>query len=158
MTSLLAIAIKTKIGCGMFFCLLSKNRGWKSVLIIAILLRETSDHQHGGRFWNKPSHITRVDSKMGGKRMDLYEGILSRTEDPAGLKRRTIPLLFEKCEPSKFISMLTWVDLRISNVKLKHGKICLSRWNKENNPWTAHWNDFQFAHGGFCAKVGTSHQ
>ncbi|MBL8015559.1 MAG: toll/interleukin-1 receptor domain-containing protein [Candidatus Doudnabacteria bacterium] len=40
----------------------------------------------------------------------LYEGILSRTEDPSGLKRRTIPLLLEKCEPSKFISMLTWVD------------------------------------------------
>ena len=40
----------------------------------------------------------------------LYEGILSRTDDPAGLQRRTIPLLLEKCTPPKFISMLTWVD------------------------------------------------
>ncbi len=40
----------------------------------------------------------------------LYESILSRTEDPAGLQRRTIPLQLEKCKPPKFISMLTWVD------------------------------------------------
>jgi tetratricopeptide (TPR) repeat protein len=40
----------------------------------------------------------------------LYEGILSRTDDPAGLQRRTIPLLLEKCTVPKFISMLTWVD------------------------------------------------
>ena len=40
----------------------------------------------------------------------LYESILSRTEDPSGLQRRTIPLLLEKCRPPKFISMLTWVD------------------------------------------------
>jgi tetratricopeptide (TPR) repeat protein len=40
----------------------------------------------------------------------LYESMLSRTDDPAGLGRRTIPLLLEKCKPAKFISMLTWVD------------------------------------------------
>jgi hypothetical protein len=40
----------------------------------------------------------------------LYESILSRTEDPSGLQRRTIPLLLEKCKPPKFISMLSWVD------------------------------------------------
>jgi len=40
----------------------------------------------------------------------LYEGILSRTDDPVGLQRRTIPLLLEKCSPPKFISILSWVD------------------------------------------------
>ncbi len=40
----------------------------------------------------------------------LYESILSRTDDPAGLQRRTIPLLLEKCNVPKFISMLSWVD------------------------------------------------
>jgi tetratricopeptide (TPR) repeat protein len=40
----------------------------------------------------------------------LYESILSRTDDPSGLQRRTIPLLLEKCKPPKFISMLSWVD------------------------------------------------
>ena len=40
----------------------------------------------------------------------LFESILSRTDDPSGLQRRTIPLLLEKCKPPKFISMLSWVD------------------------------------------------
>jgi tetratricopeptide (TPR) repeat protein len=40
----------------------------------------------------------------------LYESVLSRTADPAGLKRRTIPLLLEKCDVPRFISILTWVD------------------------------------------------
>jgi tetratricopeptide (TPR) repeat protein len=40
----------------------------------------------------------------------LYESILSRTDDPSGLQRRTIPLLLEKCSLPKFISMLSWVD------------------------------------------------
>jgi tetratricopeptide (TPR) repeat protein len=40
----------------------------------------------------------------------LYESIHSRTDDPSGLQRRTIPILLEKCTPPKFISMLTWVD------------------------------------------------
>ena len=40
----------------------------------------------------------------------LYESLLSRTDDPSGLQRRTIPLLLEKCNVPKFISMLTWVD------------------------------------------------
>ena len=40
----------------------------------------------------------------------LYESILSRTDDPSGLQRRTIPLLLEKCNVPKFISMLSWVD------------------------------------------------
>jgi hypothetical protein len=42
----------------------------------------------------------------------LYESILTRTSDPAGLQRRTLPLLVKKCEVPKFISMLTWVDSR----------------------------------------------
>ncbi len=40
----------------------------------------------------------------------LYESILSRTDDPSGLQRRTIPVLLEKCSVPKFISMLSWVD------------------------------------------------
>lgn len=40
----------------------------------------------------------------------LFESILSRTDDPSGLQRRTIPLLLEKCSPPKFVSMLSWVD------------------------------------------------
>jgi len=40
----------------------------------------------------------------------LYESILARTSDPAGLKKRTIPLLLEKCEIPEDISILTYVD------------------------------------------------
>ena len=40
----------------------------------------------------------------------LYETLLTRTADPAGLQRRTIPLRLERCELPEFISMLTWVD------------------------------------------------
>jgi len=40
----------------------------------------------------------------------LYESLLSRTDDPSALQRRTIPLLLEKCKPPKFISVLSWVD------------------------------------------------
>src|SRR6266508_759142 len=32
----------------------------------------------------------------------LYESILSRTDDPSGLQRRTIPLLLEKCKLPRF--------------------------------------------------------
>lgn len=39
-----------------------------------------------------------------------YENILSRTSDPAGLQRRTIPLLLEKCEVPEDISILTFVN------------------------------------------------
>jgi hypothetical protein len=40
----------------------------------------------------------------------LYKGILTRTNDPAGLQHRTIPLMLRKCDVPKFISMLTWID------------------------------------------------
>ena len=51
----------------------------------------------------------------------VYEGILTRTDDPAGLQRRTIPLLLVKCDVPKFISMLTWVDF--------------TRKDRESNAW-----------------------
>jgi hypothetical protein len=40
----------------------------------------------------------------------LYESLLSRSEDPAGLERRTIPLMVKRCTPPPFLSLLTWVD------------------------------------------------
>jgi len=40
----------------------------------------------------------------------LYESLLSRTEDPAGLQQRTIPLMVKRCTPPPFLSLLTWVD------------------------------------------------
>ena len=40
----------------------------------------------------------------------LYESLLTRTEDPAGLERRTVPLRLQPCDIPRFISMLTWVD------------------------------------------------
>jgi len=40
----------------------------------------------------------------------LYESLLTRTSDPAGLQRRTVPLRLQPCELPEFISMLTWVD------------------------------------------------
>jgi len=40
----------------------------------------------------------------------LYESLLTRTQDPAGLGRRTVPLRLQPCEIPKFISMLTYVD------------------------------------------------
>ena len=40
----------------------------------------------------------------------LYESLLTRTKDPAGLQRRTVPLRLQACEIPEFISTLTWVD------------------------------------------------
>ena len=40
----------------------------------------------------------------------LYESLLTRTADPAGLQRRTVPLRLRPCELPESISMLTWVD------------------------------------------------
>ncbi len=40
----------------------------------------------------------------------LYESLLSRTDDPAGFQRRTIPLMVKPCTPPPFLSLLTWVD------------------------------------------------
>lgn len=40
----------------------------------------------------------------------LYESILARTEDPAGLQKRTIPLLLENCNIPEDISILTYVN------------------------------------------------
>jgi hypothetical protein len=48
--------------------------------------------------------------RWGKSEWTLYESVLSRTDDPAGLQQRTIPLLLEKCDLPKFISMLSWVD------------------------------------------------
>jgi tetratricopeptide (TPR) repeat protein len=40
----------------------------------------------------------------------LFESLLIRTSDPAGLQRRTIPLILKKCDIPEFISVITWVD------------------------------------------------
>jgi hypothetical protein len=40
----------------------------------------------------------------------LYEGVLARSSDPAGLQRRTVPLLLHRCELPEFVSALTYVD------------------------------------------------
>ena len=40
----------------------------------------------------------------------LFESLLTGTKDPAGLRRRTIPLRLEECKLPEFISMLTWID------------------------------------------------
>jgi hypothetical protein len=40
----------------------------------------------------------------------LYESLLTRIRDPAGLQRRTVPLRLQACELPDFIAMLTWVD------------------------------------------------
>lgn len=40
----------------------------------------------------------------------LYESLLSRTDDPAGFQRRTVPLMVKRCTPPPFLSLLTWVD------------------------------------------------
>jgi TIR domain len=40
----------------------------------------------------------------------LFESLLTRTKDPAGLTQRTIPLRLQAVELPDFISMLTWVD------------------------------------------------
>jgi hypothetical protein len=62
----------------------------------------------------------------------LYEGILSRTDDPAGLQRRTLPLLLEKCKPPKFISMLTWVDFTNKKHETEAWKNLFKSLDKEN--------------------------
>jgi len=40
----------------------------------------------------------------------LFESLLASTKDPAGLRRRTIPLRLQAVEIPDFISTLTWVD------------------------------------------------
>ena len=42
----------------------------------------------------------------------LYEQILAQTQDPIGLRQRTLPVLREPCELPPRIAMLTYVDLR----------------------------------------------
>jgi len=42
----------------------------------------------------------------------LYEQILTQTQDPIGLRQRTLPVLREPCELPPRIAMLTYVDLR----------------------------------------------
>jgi hypothetical protein len=40
----------------------------------------------------------------------LYDSLLARTDDPTGLKQRTIPLLLQECAIPRFISILAYVD------------------------------------------------
>ena len=41
-----------------------------------------------------------------------FESILTGTSDPAGRRRKLIPLMLVSCDLPKRISMLTWVDFR----------------------------------------------
>jgi hypothetical protein len=41
----------------------------------------------------------------------MYEQILTQTQDPIGLRQRTIPVLCQPCEPPMRIAMLTYADL-----------------------------------------------
>ena len=41
----------------------------------------------------------------------MYEQILTQTQDPIGLRQRTLPVLREPCELPPRIAMLTYVDL-----------------------------------------------
>jgi hypothetical protein len=59
----------------------------------------------------------------------LYESLLIRTKDPAGLQRRTVPLRLQPCEIPEFISMLTWVDFtRPDRLGRKHTAPRLYLW------------------------------
>ena len=68
----------------------------------------------------------------------LYESILSRTDDPSGLGRRTIPLLLEKCEIPKFISMLTYVDFTRQDREIIAWKQLFTALDKPDAPVPAH--------------------
>jgi hypothetical protein len=48
--------------------------------------------------------------KWVGGEWTLYESILAQTKDPAGLQRRTIPLMLEDCTIPEDISILTYVS------------------------------------------------
>jgi tetratricopeptide (TPR) repeat protein len=39
-----------------------------------------------------------------------FESLLSQTDDPSGVRRRTLPLMLEKCEPPKRLGILTHAD------------------------------------------------
>jgi TIR domain-containing protein len=41
-----------------------------------------------------------------------FESILTGTSDPAGRRRKLVPIMLINCEPPKRISMLTWVDFK----------------------------------------------
>ena len=41
----------------------------------------------------------------------MYEQILTQTQDPIGLRQRTIPVLRQPCQPPMRIAMLTYADL-----------------------------------------------
>lgn len=45
-----------------------------------------------------------------GSHWTNYEALLSRTSDPDGAKRRTIPLHWKKCDLPEELKILTWVD------------------------------------------------
>jgi len=47
-----------------------------------------------------------------GSQWTLYEQILTQTQDPIGLRQRTLPVLRQPCELPTRIAMLTYVDLR----------------------------------------------
>jgi predicted nucleotide-binding protein len=41
-----------------------------------------------------------------------FESLLAGTSDPAGRRRKIIPLMLKQCEPPSRIAMLTWADFR----------------------------------------------
>jgi hypothetical protein len=50
----------------------------------------------------------------------MYEQILTQTQDPIGLRQRTLPVLRETCDLPMRIAMLTYVDLRAgANVEMQ---------------------------------------
>jgi hypothetical protein len=54
----------------------------------------------------------------------LYEQILTQTQDPIGLRQRTLPVLRQPCEPPPRIAMLTYVNLAANaNVEREFGRL-----------------------------------
>ena len=39
-----------------------------------------------------------------------FESLLVQTDDPSGMRRRTLPLMLKRCQPPKRIAMLTYAD------------------------------------------------
>ncbi|MGB8647695.1 MAG: toll/interleukin-1 receptor domain-containing protein [Anaerolineae bacterium] len=43
-----------------------------------------------------------------------FESLLAQTSDPAGIRRRILPLMLVQCEPPRRLGILTWADFRDS--------------------------------------------